>query len=303
MDPKKLKSLKKSFFKEGSLVFLDSKHKLIRSGDYYRCAKDSNQQCNFDEKQVRSETLERAFSRKAKKLHSDTFPAERTIKRLLRDNFWDVAFGLDDRNFGNDEIVDSTLLVMKEDVKVKGKVGKSLITDFTDTLDQERKSNYPMMLFSYSIAVVRAVSADMTEAEMGRTLALFSKKIHLTHDGKIHSIELERWVWYLLNTVIEKNQTGYLKGLKSLNIVNGDDPLHSKSLYEAAFSYGEDGFDDAIGEDLAISYGWMNMIKKAFEFALISDPKKAQEELPKLFQAIRNDVPLNAMLSALSVVK
>lgn len=303
MTPKKIKKLRFSFFKEGSLEYFGSGHKLIRSGEYYRCVKNSNQQCKFNEKQVRSETFDRAFSRKAKKIHSDKFPAERTIKRLLRDNFWDVAFGLDDRNFGYDESIDSTLLVMQEDVKNKGIVNKKLISDFTETLDSEREANYPMMLFSYAVAVVRAVSADMTETEMGRTLALFSKKIYLTHDNKIHSIELERWIWYLLNTVIEKNQPGYLKGLKSLNIVNGPDPLHKKGIYEAALAYGEEGFDDALGENFIISYGWMNMIKKAFEFALISDPKKAQEELPKLFQAIRNDVPLNAMMSALSVVK
>ena len=303
MNPNKIKKLKHSFFKEGSLVYKNSGHKLIKSGEYYRCGKNSNQQCKFKERQVRSESLERTFSRKAKNLYTDKFPAEKTVQNLLRDHFWDVVFGIDKRIFGKEEIIDSTLSVMQEEVNEGRGEDKKLTIDFIETLDDERRANHPMLLFSFAISIVRIVSAPMTEAERGRAFALLSKRVYLTEEGKMDSVELERWAWYLLNTVIEKKQPGYLSSLKSLNIINGSDSLHSKGLYEAAMSYGEDGFDDALGEDFAISYGWIKMMREAFKIAMVSDPKKMQEEMPKFFKAIRNDVPLNAMINSLSIIK
>jgi hypothetical protein len=303
MNPEQLKKLKQSFFKEGSLVYGDSGHKLIRSGKNYRCVKDSNQKCDFGEKQILKDTLDRAFSRKASKMYCEKFPAEKTIKRLLRDSFWDVAFGIDDRTFGSEEVQDSTLILMQQDVEEKGEVDNELIEDFKESSVSEREAGYPMMLFAYAIGMVKAVSMQMSEAERGRTLALFSKQVNLNTEGKIESIELERWAWYLLNTIIERNMPGYIKSLKSLNIINGPDELHKKGLVEASLAYGEDGFEDALGENFAISLAWISMIKDSFDLVLINDPQKATDGLPLLFEKIRNDIPLNAMLSAISVIK
>jgi len=74
-------------------------------------------------------------------------------------------------------------------------------------------------------------------------------------------------------------------------------------LYDASFVYGKEGFEDALGENQMMHFGWINMMKKSFEMTLLSTPKDAKEGLPKLFQAIRNDIPLNALISAMSIVK
>lgn len=299
----KLHIKKPPFFKEGSLVFKESGHKLIKSGKYYRCSQDSNQKCALNEKQILSETLERNFSRRAMCLHSDNFPVDKVIERLMRDHFWDLVFGLDDRLIGKEKILDSTVVVMQEEVQKSGSIPKSDIKDWKDTYIDLLVADHPVMLFGYGVAMIKGFSVGLSEAEMGRTLAHFSKKIYLNNEGTIESIELERWAWYVLNAVIEKNNPGYINQLKGLNIINGPDSLHAKGIVEASMEFGTEDFSNAMGEDFVTSIGWVKVMKDMMSPALENDPAKMAQAFPLLLARIQNDVALQIMMKANSVIK
>ena len=66
-----------------------------------------------------------------------------------------------------------------------------------------------MVLFGYLIGLVVAMSSNTEPAERARNLALVCKKVYLSNDKKIVSVEFEKWGWYILN-FIKRYKSDYM---------------------------------------------------------------------------------------------
>lgn len=298
---KQIKFKKPPFFKPGSLVFRGSGHTLIKDGKYYRCGKNSNQVCVIGERQINAENLEKKFSRLASKLYDKDLDADFLVEKLMRKNLCDLIFNTDKRVRGPEEVADSTLAVIEAEVRDGKMIKKSDLKDFDESVLGIIKEDHSVMLFGYAISMIRAFSVKLPEAEMGRTLAHFAKKIYVTDKGEICEIELERWAWYCLNIVIEKNKPGYLEKRKSVHISNEFDELHDKDIVEAALSFGTDDFPDAMGEDFVLSIGMVKALKDCLEVAVKGDISKINEGIPVLLNQVLKNPAVGIILRTLSM--
>lgn len=283
-------------------MFRDSGHKLIKSGKYYRCSDDTNQKCGLGEKQILAETLERNYSRLANKLHSKELDFDSLLESLLRDHFWDLVFGIDKRAKNKQEIIDATLSAMQSDVNENKIVDREDEKDYRDNFMEVLRADHPVMLFGYAVSMIQALTTERPESDMGRLLAHFSRRIYLGKTGKVESIELERWAWYVLNVVIARNTKTYFQERSELNFINGNDLLHEKGIAEASLSFGTEDFPDAMGENFVAVIGWIKQLKDTFSMLLNNDPEKVNKLLPTLLDRVQNDPAFGVMMRMNSTI-
>jgi|GEM_PF-3036667 len=288
---------KPPFFKPGSLVFLGSGHNLIKDGKYYRCAKNTNQACISHTRRIKVDSLEKKFSRLGKTLYAKDLEADKLMEQLMRKNLCDMIFGVENRSEEKDELADATISVMQQEVSAGKKIKKSDEKDFAENYVNSLRADHPVMLFGYAFGMIRSFTCDITETEAGRSLAHFSKRIYITDANEIHSIELERWAWYVFNVVLEKNWPGFLAS-KKINITNGPDEIHKLSLSEAALQFGTDDFPEAVGENFLLPIVMMNMMKESMNFSLKSDANQMNKNLPEFLNQFHNNPVLRVLLGA-----
>jgi len=298
---KPLKIKKPPFFKPGSLVFLESKHKLVKDGKYYRCTKKTNQLCQFEEKPLLAESFERKFSRLALKLQDKKLDPDVLIERLMRDNLCDLIFGVEKKAKTQVDIAEYTVSAVNADVLSGKSVSNQDHKDFDMGMVELMKADHSIILFGYAISMIRAFAVEMPEAEMGRMLAHYSKRIYLSNEGEIIGIELERWAWYCFNVVIEKNNPGYLQGREEFKFLNKPDVLHDMSLVKAALSFGSEDFPNAMGENFMLSIGMVKVLKDSISFAVGGDMAKMNQAMPEFMNQIMKNPAIGIIMRTLSV--
>ena len=274
--PSTLTFKKPKLFRQGTLVFERSGHALVISDRYYRCIPSCKGKCNANgEKQIRKETLDRAFTRLAQKFALDEKTGKRILNQLMRDNLCDLLFGTMDNSDAEQEIIDSTRAVMLQEVVTKDKVHSSDIKDMDDALVKQQQAEYPIMLLGTTANLIAAFMNPHKEAMIGFNLALLCKRIYLNNKGKILKIELEKWGWYTLN-FIEKQSPGYLKKLaeKKIIITNKPDEITNLSFSEAALSFGVGTAGEAMGQDATMLYGVFRIMRGSLGTLVDGDPDK-----------------------------
>ena len=119
-----------------------------------------------------------------------------------------------------------------------------------DALVRQQQAEYPIMLLGFALNVISAFMNPDKEKLIGHNLALMTKHVYLSNDGKILKIELEKWGWYLL-TYINKRSPGYLNNIRKKRVVitNKSDELTDKSFSEAALSFGVGNTGEAMGQE------------------------------------------------------
>lgn len=300
----KFKLPKQTFFKPGSLVLYGSpSHVLIKDGEYYRCGKNSNQLCTFHNKRLTAATIEKKFSRLAKSLHGRYLDPDELIEKLMRRNLCDLIFGIEKKIKGTEELSDALVQVASKEVSQGKSVKKSDEKEFIKSYIDQLRADHPVMLFGYAISMMRFFAVkDVPDAEAGRTLAHYSKKIYVTDKGDIHSIELERWAWYCFNEVIEKNWPGLISENKKLKILNGPDELHKKGLVEAALDFGTEDFPEAMGEQFIGPMVMMKLMKDSMGISLNGDMTKMNENIPELMNQFNRNPLLGILTRATTLI-
>jgi hypothetical protein len=289
---------KQPYFKPGSLVFYGSRHNLIKDGKYYRCGRGSNQICEFEDRRVNSETLERKFSRLGQKVYQKDVDVTSMSKKIMKENFVDLLFGLDERTEGKDELADSTLQVMKQDIEKKKKIKKSDEKDFYDNYVGSLRAEHPIMLFGFTLGIIRLLANKLPEAEMGRSLALLAKKIYITDRGEIHSIELERWAWYSINLLAKDGRFNKEKFVKDLNITNQADSLHELGIAEASLSFGTEEFPSAMNENFLLPVVMMKFMKDSLNNVISDDAEDVNKNALELLNQFQNNPVLRILFGA-----
>jgi|AntRauTorcE11897_2_1112592.scaffolds.fasta_scaffold02888_3 hypothetical protein len=293
---------KPPFFKPGSLVFYGSRHNLIKDGKYYRCGRASNQICEFHDRRFRIDMIERKFSRFGKKMYQKEVNANSLAKKIMKENFVDLLFGLDDRVDGKEELADATIQVMKESVEKKKKIKKSDEKDFYDNYVNLLKAEHPIMLFGLTLGVMRLLANDLPEAEMGRSLALLAKQIFITDRGEIHSIELERWAWYSINLYAKDAYFNKEKFVKDLKIVNKADSLHELRIVEASLSFDTSDFPIAMNENFLLPVVMMKFMKDSINNVFVDDADEVNKNTLELFNQFQNNPVLRILFGAVPLI-
>ena len=292
------------FFKEGCVVFQNSKHPLCLSNGYYRCQPDCNHKCEEkNEGQFKKESFERNFSRFAKKFKIEKMEMEVLRKKFFRKYFMDVLLGVEEANEGKNEIVDANLAVMKEDLEK----GKSIKRDAGDSFEQLIKINqdeYPLILFSYVIGIMATLSKPEEERWLGKALALITKHIYISDSGAIEEIEFEKWGWYVLN-LINRNNPNYLWNIKNAGVIiknDTTDELIGKELMEAIKYFEERDYTEALHNHLSDTlYQYFAVVKKMMKGFYEGDSVALQKAMLEAVNEMVNNPIFQLMQEALPI--
>jgi len=221
------------YFREGSLVFENSGHLLTVSDRHYRCTLDCNHKCEVaEESQINTEYLRRKFARFSLKFAISEADAIRVSKKLLKMFFHKaVDEALEDNP--QDEILETTLVASAQDIEKEGKIKKSDIKTMDEAILQKQKNSASYLLFGGIIEAL--MDFTHTKKNQGQFLALITKKIYLSDNGKIVKLEMENLGWYILN-YIDANIPNYLYELRKSGVViiNKDQEIISKDIFEAS---------------------------------------------------------------------
>ncbi len=250
------------FFKKDTLAYSKSGHELEESDRHYRCKEHCKTESG--EKQIRKERLQSNFNYYVQKLRLEPEKAEKVSNDLMRKYLISLLMESDDGIIGKQEVLDTTIRVMDEDLKniksVKaedeyyetgqfkggGRLKKEDIETFEDTFVTKQKEILPQQLFAVLLSYLKTLSDPRYARHLGRGLALISKKIYISNEGKIEKIEFERWGWYVLN-YIDKRFPDYLNSLKQKGVVitNGYDKIIEMDINEAVHSFKGSNFLEA----------------------------------------------------------
>ncbi len=294
--PKKL-----PYFRSGTLVFADSGHVLGISDRHYRCALSSHRKCNANgERQINKETLERSFGRLAGKFEVDKKVCLAISDEILKKTMWELVVGLEEQSDSQEEIMTATTEVMWQEGVVNKKVEPSDIEDFERAFIKSQEVDYPIMLCGFIINFLKMASHPENEAMLGRNLAILTKQIKLTKEGKILEIELEPWGWYTVN-YIEKYSAGYLKGIKDkgVKILNTPNEFLKLPIHEAALKYGVGYTHEAMGQDMTVIYGMFRYVKDMMRISLNLNPEQMAVALPYMFKRLQNDPAIRIISQAM----
>lgn len=262
--------VKSPFFKKGSLTFSSSGHYLRESDKHYRCDLSCRKLCDKNEPQIKKVDMERNFSRYAQKF---VLPkSEKTFQfadGLMKQLFHGIIDGEDwGEMMYRDEYLDLTFDAMKADIKQEGTFPKSDIDEIERTFTKNIAINNRTLLISTLLCFFKSISEPENEAHLGRDLANICKKIYLSDTGKIQSILLERWGWYILN-YINKKFPEYFAILEAngVKILNTNDPILFLELKEAVAQFEEtDNFNHALNsQSTKVFYSLFSMIKNIID--------------------------------------
>lgn len=283
----KPKIKKPPFFKSGALVFDESGHKLVLSGKYYRCVKDSNGKCNaVGEGQVNARTLERTFSRLMKNFAIEKTLANELVNKITKENLFEILIETDEKEAVYEELTDNAVELMKRDIEHFKKDSK----DFDIYFRKQIESSFPVLLFGQLIGILRVLAHPEREAELARNLSLCIKQIRLSKKGRIVYILFEPWAWYVMTNVLDKNIPNYLYNVKKkVVILNKAKDSPDLSIKEMALAYGSDILPNAMGENFTMSVGLIDFMKKTLRFALQEDPHEIVKNLPVLLEYVKNN--------------
>ena len=249
------------FFKKGTLIYAESGHELELSDRHYRCREHCKSETG--ERQIKRENLEKNFTYYVQKFRLEQKEAVKISDELMRKYLIDML--TDPDVDGKQKILDTTVRAMDEDLKnIKsiraedeyyetgkfkggGKIAKEDIKTFEDMFVAKQKEILPQHLFAVLLSYLKTLSDPSYAKNLGQGLALISKKIYISNDGKIMKIEFERWGWYIMN-YIDRRFPNYLNNLKEKGVVitNGYDDITELDIGEAVKAFKGSNFLEAM---------------------------------------------------------
>lgn len=233
------------FFRPQTLLFEDSNHELRISDRHYRCDLDCKGKCGLSEPQIKTDTLEKQFTRLSDLFKLDEEIVETMRIDLTKKYFTDILFHNIDQKDTEQDKIDRTLLAMQKDNKAGLKIDNEDVPDIEAALVRQQELDYPILLFGYMIGFIAGLSPLEEPAQRARNLALISKKILINDKGKIVSMEFERWGWYMIN-YIERYKPGYIDCLSKVSTLNKNDELIGLDLFDALNYFDTDNFEEAL---------------------------------------------------------
>lgn len=295
---------KPPYFKAGTLVFKDSGHELGISDRHYRCLKSTHKKCSANgEKQISTETLERAFGRYAKKFQLEKKAVNEISNDLLRNSLWEVIMSADEYSEPQEEIMSATTEVMLQEALENKKTQKSDIKDFERAFLKSQEADYPLMLCGFVLNFIKMAAQPEKEAALGRNLAILTRRVFLSKTGSILEIELEPWGWYTVN-YINRYVLGYLDNLKKsgVRLTNTPNDFLNMPIHEAAQKYGYPYTEEVMGQDMRTTYGLFKFVRDMMAITFKLDGEQMSVALPYMFDRIQNDPALRIAMQTMGLM-
>ncbi len=294
---------KQPFFKKNSLIFRESGHSLTLSDRHYRCILKCKKKCNESESQTNAKDFERTFSRLAKKFVIDEKEFNKLYRQMLREYLPVMLIEAEDVAIEQEELLEATLDVMRQEAEEEKKLEKSDIEDFKNSDVKVSNARYSLVLLAYLVATISIFSKIKSEKHIGKTLELITKHVYLSNDGKIIEIELEKWGWYILY-FIDRKHAGYILNLREngVKIKNEKEPYCDFDPLRAIAYFQEQGIEIAISDYSTLYfYGLLTKMQGVVEELMKADTGQISKALVELFEQFQKDPQLE-FAKGLSVI-
>jgi hypothetical protein len=202
-----------------------------------------------------------------------------------------------------EEIMSATTKVMLQEAVVNKKLQSSDIKEFEKAFIRSSEADYPLLLCGFILNFIKVASHPENEARLGRNLAILTKRVVLSKEGKILEIELEPWGWYAMN-FINRYVPAYLEGLKKngVKILNTKNEYLSMPIHEAALKYGIGYTKEAMGQDMNEIHGLFALVKDMFTITLKLEPDQMSLAIPYMFDRMQNDPAIRIAIQGMSLL-
>jgi|GEM_PF-2086102 len=240
---------KKPFFKPKSLTFKNSGHTLTLSKESYRCVRDCKGKCDQKEPQINKRRLERNFSNLAQEFEIKDNSFGKIYGGVFAEYLPIILIEALKNAEQQDEVIDTTLEVMQKEIELKNIIKKSDKKDLREALAKQNSATFLLVLFGYLLGFAGTFSYKENEKEWGKTLALITKNIYLSEQGKIESILLEKWGWYIVNFV-NKYYPDYISKIKQkgVSILNEKEDYCNYGLMDAVHYFENQDFQISMSD-------------------------------------------------------
>ena len=201
------------FFEKGKLAFLKSGHTLTH-GKYYGCGKKKKgkkkELCNFDEKTIKVESLERNFARFVMREFEIQGPEKwpvlkKVMGMILHDHVDDMLNDPDTPGvFFDEAMTDAKRNLESGNMKEFRDDVKNADYALGETIEKDTSLLGGILLGM----VIMLAKENMSEMEVGRSFAWLSEKVYLSNTCKIEKIKMGPAGDFVLQ-YMEKNIPGY----------------------------------------------------------------------------------------------
>ena len=196
-----------------------------------------------------------------------------------------------------EEILVSTGNILIDQIKKRQEVSKKDFLEFKRTYYILLKNQYEEMLFNYlfdplftlnpwpkeqdEMAAFLRKSMGITVPRIRMTFSWHVRKLYLTDDGQIDSMEFENWSWYVMQ-YIKRRIPAFMANFKSGFIMNTR-KFSTLDFFEVADEFSQNDFRDAMSYSaFATNYGKEKILHKIFDRFEDLKPKAKIEYLKKL---------------------
>jgi hypothetical protein len=291
------KLIRQPLFAKGCLTFKNSGHTLILDREYYRCSEQVKGNCqHHGEKMIKVKDMVKRFDNLITKFELPKGEAGRVFDELLMVMVkqWRKS---SQRDVHLEEILVSTGNIIIDQIKKRQEISKTDFLEFKRTFYTLLKNQYEEMLFYYLLDPLFTLNPwkkeqDEMAAFLRKSMGInvqririnFSwhvRKLYLSDDGQIDSLEFENWSWYVMQYT-KRHIPEFMADFKPGFIVNTR-YFDTLDFFEVADEFSQNDFRDAMSYSaFATNYAKEKILHKIFDGFENLKPKAQIEYLKKL---------------------
>jgi len=222
-------------FSKGCLTFKDSKHTLVKDGEYYRCSEKTKGFCiKKSEKLINAKNLERRLGRLREKFLLPEGTGLILFEKIMPIIMQKLMKGGNNEDHLQNNLEATGNLIIA-DLKDGKKINRNDFAEFKRVLFEILKEFYSSMLVGFLLnflLVLIESESDQSEMQsyfkkffpqkpqkLNHAFALNLKKVYLSEEGEIENIEMEGFSWFAFN-YFRKNIPEYIPKVKEGFILN-----------------------------------------------------------------------------------
>ena len=279
MIKKETDKLKIPLFSKGSLVFEKSGHTLVKSGAYYRCSLQTKGLCkDKNEELIPTKSLVEKLNRTIEKFVLPEGEATKMTDRVFK-AFMELGMKSMNREAELQSIIEPTINMIIEDIRDDRKIKRADMSDLKKYFLESIRENYKLLLLSQMMDLVFILSGSDGETNAMKIYASMMlgvdpkmirgnfarhlKKVYLSSNGKIESIEFEGWSWFCVS-YFKSNIFGYPTNTSNGFILNKR-KFDTTNILKCLEEFERDNFKNTYSySSFATAYAEKKLVDKIF---------------------------------------
>lgn len=266
-------------FSKGCLTFKESKHTLVKNGDYYRCSLKTNGFCiKKSEKLINAKNLERRLGRLREKFLLPDDTAQIVFNKIMPINLSMLMKSGNNEKYIQQNL-ESTGNLMIADLQEGKTINKSDYLEFKRMYFELAKSFYSIILTGFLLDLLFTLIKRKSEQDemnsyidnlfkqkprnMNHSFAMQIKKIYISNDGEIENIEFEGFSWFafqyfkkLIPEYNPKIKEGFIVNTRKFNSLDYNEVIEEFIRNDLADTYSYNSF--------ATKYAKEKLLEKIF---------------------------------------